>query len=261
MKAEPRELRGRGKHVDLDAFAQSTENLRSLPPSMHAAIKMSVIRYTHIRTKICRIYRVERYTNFLEPKPSCCQRLLWTHSYHSWSTYCHVPLFCKKTGQEGSWWRSLCDIEKLRDLKTKRTFHAQMLTWSRTRASLELKISCPRSDVNLWHGKSLDKSFIKLYDSKRSEDFLLRSQQDTAFRSEIQKQFWRKTVMTAGRVCSRSKSRWGVELDEPMCHLHCMGWCCKSMQKLKVEREASSAEPVTDEKREKGMQVTMQQNI
>jgi len=33
------------------------------------------------------------------------------------------------------------------------------------------------------------------------------------------------------------------------------------MQKLKVEREASSAEPVTDEKREKGMQVTMQQNI
>lgn len=77
MKAEPRELRGRGKHVDLDAFAQSTENLLSLPPSMHAAIKMSVIRYTHIRTKICRIYRVERYTNFLEPKPSCCQRLLW----------------------------------------------------------------------------------------------------------------------------------------------------------------------------------------
>lgn len=79
MKAEPREPRGRGKHVDLDAFAQSTENLLSLPPSMHAAIKMSYgfIRYTHIRTKICRIYRIERYRNFLEPKPSCCQRLLW----------------------------------------------------------------------------------------------------------------------------------------------------------------------------------------
>ena len=40
----------------------------TLPPSMQ-----QLKCHTHIRTKVC---RVQRYRNFLEPKPSCCQPVL-----------------------------------------------------------------------------------------------------------------------------------------------------------------------------------------